>query len=236
LRCFYCQNYPWSQEGAGTPYSDDGLVRIFEDLRARGCHNWNLVSPTPWLPCIAEAVERAKKSSQGLPIVYNTSGFESIQTLRSYAELVDIYLVDLRYAESTTARDASDAAAYVDRAHDALREMWLQAGPLDIDTDGLARRGMICRVLVLPGHAGEAVTSLAWLAREMGRELAVSVMAQYVPAHKAHSEGAPWDRRITKDEYDLVHEAVMDLGMTGGWIQEFEGEAPEDLIGYRMRP
>jgi putative pyruvate formate lyase activating enzyme len=237
LRCLYCQNFPWSQ--AGTARSEsldaDGLAGVFASLARQGCHNWNLVSPTPWLPVIEAALARAKSDGTALPVVYNTSGFERVETLRRFAGLTDVYLTDLRYARDDSAREGSGAAGYVQTARRALAEMARQTGPLRLDADGLAVRGTVCRILILPGRADEAVESLGWLAESAGDAVAVSVMSQYLPAWRA--PGRPgWDRRIRREEYERVREAVEAIGFLHGWIQEFGGEAPTELVGYEMKP
>ena len=235
LRCLYCQNYPWSQLGAGRPCGVEELAEALRALRRAGCHNWNLVSPTPWLPQIQAALELARRDGAALPVVYNTSGYERVETLRRYAGLADIYLPDLRYARPETARAASGAADYVETARAAVREMWRQAGPLRRAADGTARGGTICRLLILPGHAQETVANLRWLAEHIGPQIAVSVMAQYVPAHAAADGPAPWNRRLRPEEYDAVREALETLGFADGWLQEL-GDAPAELLGFRMRP
>ncbi len=211
-----------------------GLDDIFRQLADWGCHNWNLVSPTPWLPWIWASLDRLAGLGARLPVVYNTSGYESLATLRECAGRVAVYLTDLRYADPVTAGAASAADDYVDKARTALLEMVRQTGPLRLDADGLAVRGTIARVLILPGRAAEAVASLRWL-RANASEVAVSVMAQYMPAHRAMDSGAPWNRGVTKAEYALAAEAVADLDFETGWMQEFGGTPPEDnLIGFRM--
>ena len=235
LRCLYCQNYPWSQEGAGRPYDVDGLTAVMDSLRAQGCHNWNLVSPTPWLPWAMEARERARRTGPDLPIVYNTSGYERLETLRALEGWVQVYLTDLRYARPESAAEGSDAAGYVASARAALLEMWRQTGPLVCDAEGVARQGTICRLLVLPGRAQEAVENLAWLAEHVGPAIAVSVMAQYTPAHRAVGRD-PWSRRLTREEYEPVVEALEAHDFGTGWVQDLEMPSPDELVGYRMSP
>ncbi len=235
LRCLYCQNYPWSQSGAGRDYDIAGLAGILKDLQAAGCHNWNLVSPTPWLPQIREALAQARSGGADLPVVYNTSGYERVETLRALAGQVAVYLADLRYAEAATARAGSDAPDYVEQARRAILEMWRQVGPLRMDAEGIARSGLICRVLVLPGRAPEACASLEWLADHIGAAAAVSVMGQYVPAHRA-PRCAGWDRRITAAEYAVVCRRMEAMGFAVGWQQECGAAAAAELLGFNMPP
>lgn len=235
LRCLYCQNHPWSQEGQGRGYTTGELTKVLAGLARAGAHNWNLVSPTPWLPWVFEAVAEAAARGESLPVVYNTSGFEDVEVLKELEGRVAVYLTDLRYAKPETAEAGSGCGRYVDAARQALLEMWRQTGGLETDADGIASRGTICRLLVLPGLAGEAVANLEWLAATVGTEVPVSVMAQYTPAFRALGR-EPWGRRPTAEEYGLVVEAVERLGFEAGWVQDYESPTPEDLVGFKMSP
>ncbi len=148
---------------------------------------------------------------------------------------VNVYLTDLRYAQDETAKAGSDCVGYVGVARDALLEMWRQTGPLKMDEEGVAEQGTICRLLVLPGRAEEAVANLEWLADAVGTDIPVSVMAQYTPAYKALT-GVPWNRRPTLNEYELVVDAMEQLGFSEGWIQEYETPAEDNLVGFKMSP
>ena len=235
LRCLYCQNYPWSSQAQGDDLETTQLTAIFRQLAASGCHNWNLVSPTPWLPQIRAALAPLFRDGIRLPILYNSSGFELPETLAGFRELADIALVDLRYARKDTAAEASDCPAYVEAARSTLEWFWQKLGPLQTDADGIARQGVICRVLVLPGHADEAVANLHWLADRIGTDVHLSVMSQYTPVYGAlHRDG--WNRRVTAAEYGQVTAAVEELGFDNGWVQEFEdGASPADLLGCNMQ-
>jgi putative pyruvate formate lyase activating enzyme len=201
-------------------------------LRETGCHNWNLVSPTPWWPAILPALERVRAGGR-IPVVCNTSGYERPEMVAALAGAVEVYLTDLRYARPETAGAASDAADYVAVSRRALKAMWREAGPLELDEAGMARRGTICRILILPGHAGEAIESLEWVEREIGTDLAISLMAQYTPAYRACAM-PPWNRGITMREYRQVTEAMETLGFSLGWVQEFGGPPPDGLLGHTM--
>jgi putative pyruvate formate lyase activating enzyme len=233
MKCLYCQNFPWSQEGKGERYSPEGLATILKALHREGCHNWNLVSPTPWLPQIREAMERVGSEGISLPVVYNTSGYERTEILAEYEDLADVYLADLRYSRNDSAKTGSDAGNYVDVARAALLDMWRRRGPLKLDGQGAAISGTICRLLILPGLADETVENLEWLADEVGTKIAVSVMSQYVPAHRAVGS-EPWRRKITRQEYTTVCEAMERLGFSEGWVQDLEGTAPSELVGFKM--
>jgi len=238
LSCLYCQNYPWSQQGRGEIYTVAEFAEALADLARRGCHNWNLVSPTPWLPFIRESLAIAADAGFRLPVVYNTSGYEREEIIDGLGDLVDVYLSDLRYSSATAAAEGSGCADYAQTARRAFRRMWRQKGPLRTNSEGAAVGGTICRLLILPGRAREAVENLRWLADNIGAEVAVSVMAQYTPAHRAARGdcGEDWGRRITLEEYEKVCSAVEELGFLEGWIQDFEETSPANLLGYQMQP
>ena len=232
LRCLYCQNYPWSQFNQGEDYPVEKLTAIFNELRDQGCHNWNLVTATPWLPLIRQAVEPIA-SDKRLPFVYNTSGFESLETLAEYDDLTDIALTDLRYSTPALAQAASGSAEYVERARESLLWFCAKLGPLQTDDDGVAEKGVICRLLVLPGHPEEAIGNLRWIAEHIGPELSVSIMSQYTPVHKAVGNG-DWGRKLTKSEYELVTDEADRLGFENGWIQPYETVDDNGLLGCEM--
>lgn len=222
MKCLYCQNSPWSWKGEGRDLTIPELTAIFRDLAVRDkVENWNLVSPTPYLPFIREAVQPLFKEGIRLPFVWNSSGYERVETLEEYKELCDWALFDLRYASDKTAVAASQAPDYVAASRAAVKWAWEKT-----DT--------IVRVLVLPGHAEEAIENLAWLATEVSKEVPVSIMAQYTPAYKA-LETPPFDRAVTEEEYESVTEAAADFGFENGWIQGYEASDPKlALLGENM--
>ena len=233
LSCMYCQNYTWSQEHRGELHDVDSLAAILTELHRQGCHNWNLVAPTPWLPFIRAAAERVKNAGISLPFVYNTSGFERLGVASEYHDLMDVVLTDLRYANPETAAEASAATDYVEHSRAYVKWAWENVGPLETDAEGIARRGTICRLLVLPGHADEAIANLEWMADRLGTEIAVSLMAQYTPVYKAVSK-AGWNRRVTPDEYARVTRRLETLGFENGWVQDVEESPPDRLLGCTM--
>ncbi len=237
MKCIYCQNSPWSWRGEGRDIAVDELTAILRDLAVKHrCANWNLVSPTPYLPAIRAAAAPLLAEGVRLPFVFNSSGYERPETLAEYRDLCDIALIDLRYASDATARAASSAPGYVDASRAAVKHLWNALGPLDSDEPGGATRGVIVRVLVLPGHSEEAIENLAWLAAECSPRVHVSVMSQYAPAFQA-LETPPFDRVVTEEEYAEVAEAAADFGFENGWIQGFESrDASSDLVGENMTP
>ncbi len=233
LKCIYCQNYPWSQEGRGRLVGNGELGNIFAELAEAGCHNINLVSPTPWLPMIERALDQGKFLLRGIPVVYNTSGYEKVETLRKIENFVDIYLADLRYADFRSAEEGSAAPDYPAVARTAFKEMWRQKGMLELDSRGVARKGVICRLLVLPGREKEAIDNLRWLAEEFDSLPAVSVMAQYTPAYKA-ADMQGWNRQITAGAYGRVAGFFESCSFEQGWLQELDGVS-EELVGFNMK-
>ena len=237
MKCLYCQNSPWSWKGEGEDVSVERLTSILRGLAVDdGCANWNLVSPTPYLPFIRAAARPLASEGVRLPFVWNSSGYESAGTLAEYKDLCDIALFDLRYADDATARAASSAPGYVAASRAAVKWAWDNLGRLDCDEPGRATRGLIVRILVLPGHADEAIANLAWLASECSPTVHVSVMSQYTPAYKALG-APPFDRPVTEEEYESVAEAAADFGFENGWLQGFESRSADlDLLGESMPP
>ena len=237
MKCLYCQNSPWSWKGEGEDMSVERLSSILRGLAVDdGCCNWNLVSPTPYLPFIRAAARPVLDDGIRLPFVWNSSGYESAETLAEYRDLCDIALFDLRYADDATARAASSAPGYVAASRAAVKWAWESLGRLDNEEPGRATRGLIVRLLVLPGHADEAIANLAWLAAECSPAVHISVMSQYTPAYKG-TETPPFDRPVTEEEYNSVAEAAADFGFESGWLQGFESRSADlDLLGESMPP
>ena len=237
MKCLYCQNSPWSWKGEGVDKTIPELTAIFRELAVKdGVENWNLVSPTPYLPFIREAVEPLFREGIRLPFVWNSSGYERVETLEEYRDLCDWALFDLRYSNDETAIAASSAPGYVEASRAAVKWAWEKktARTLKADSQQPTDSGLIVRILVLPGHADEAIENLAWLATELSNEIPVSIMAQYTPAYKA-LETPPFDRPVTEAEYESVTEAAADFGFENGWIQGYEASDPKlALLGENM--
>ena len=222
MKCLYCQNSPWSWKGGGKDYSVEDLAASMRKLAVEDkVENWNLVSPTPYLPFIRESAAILKAEGIQLPFVWNSSGYERVETLEEYSDLCDTALFDLRYSRDETSVLASAAPNYVSAAREAVK--WASKNAK-----------VIVRILVLPGHAHEAVENLNWLAKEVSNEIAVSIMSQYTPAYGAISL-PPFNRRLTEEEYESVVGAADDLGFENGWIQGFESSDSEmQLFGENM--
>jgi putative pyruvate formate lyase activating enzyme len=218
-RCLFCQNYPISQLGVGETVTDERLGGLMLELQKRGCHNINLVTPTHYVPQIMGAVEAAARRGLSIPIVYNTSGYDRVDTLRLLDGIVDIYLPDAKYADDAVARRLSGFVGYVERNRAALLEMRRQVGSqLTCDEDGIARRGMVVRHLILPHGLAQTAEVLRWIADALGRDTYISLMSQYFPAHEATSE-PELNRRLSRHEYLAALRAFSEAGLENGWKQ-----------------
>lgn len=233
MKCLYCQNSPWSWKGEGVDKTIPELTAIFRELAVKDkVENWNLVSPTPYLSFIREAVQPLFKEGIRLPFVWNSSGYERVETLEEYKDLCDWALFDLRYSKNETAIKASSAPGYVEASRAAVRWAFERQNSSAVNLN--PQPSLIVRILVLPGHADEAIENLAWLATELSSEIPVSIMAQYTPAYKA-LKTPPFNRSVTKEEYESVTEAAADFGFENGWIQGYEASDPKlALLGENM--
>jgi putative pyruvate formate lyase activating enzyme len=221
LRCIYCQNYPISQMGNGVERTPGELACQMLRLQEQGCHNLNLVTPTHFMPQILNALGIARERGFNLPIVYNTSGYESVEALRLLDGIVDVYMPDMRYGDDASGRRYSAAPDYPEINKLAIKEMYRQVGNLSIDEQGLAKRGVIIRHLVLPGGLSGTEKIMKFLAAEISKEVHISLMSQYFPAYKATSS-KELSGRITADEYEEAYQAMQKYGLENGWVQEFE--------------
>ncbi len=226
LKCRFCQNYPISQLGVGRILTPECLAREMLRLQNAGAHNINLVTPTHQAPAFVRALLLAVPLGLTIPIVYNTSGYETVETLKLLDGIVDIYLPDIKYDDPLAARFCSRREDYVEHNRLALLEMWRQVGPLRMDADGLAWRGMIVRHLVLPDNLSGTEACLQFLVREIGPDVWVSIMDQYFPAHDALFI-PPLNRKVTADEYRQALDLLDKIGLVNGFVQEH----PEDWDG-----
>lgn len=221
LGCCYCQNYGISQEGQGCPLTEARLAEIFLELQAKGARNINLVTATQWLPWVLPALDSARRRGLRLPVVYNTGGYETVQTVQALAGYVDIWLTDFKYDSPALAAELSRAGNYPAVADRALRAMLRQTGAPVYDPEGYLRRGVIVRHLVLPGQAADSqavLRRLATVRRQEGVPFLLSLMSQFTPFYHAADHGL--GRRITSYEYRKVVDAALALGLTDGYMQE----------------
>ncbi|QXE84862.1 radical SAM protein [Geomonas nitrogeniifigens] len=219
LNCKFCQNFPISQLRNGTDLTVGQLAEKMVGLQKKGVHNINFVTPTHFTPQILAALYLAIRKGFRIPIVWNTSGYESLETLALLDGVVDIYLPDMKYCCNEVALKLSGAKGYTEVNRLALPEMLRQVGHLECDDNGIAVRGLIVRHLVLPlGQAGSPET-LAWIAENLGTETHIALMSQYFPAHAA-AQTPGIERRITSAEYAEAVEALEELELENGWVQE----------------
>jgi putative pyruvate formate lyase activating enzyme len=220
LRCIYCQNYPISQLSNGNTISVSDLSSIMLTLQKQRCHNINLVTPTHFVPQILKAVAQSRTSGLKIPLVYNTSGYESSETLKLLDGIIDIYLPDAKYAEDDIAEKYSKAEKYSLVNKDALREMYRQVGNLRMSKSGIAVSGLIIRHLVLPQNLSGTDKILTWVAENISKKTYISLMAQYFPAFQA-SEYPALSSRISKDEYKRARKYFDNSGLVNGWFQQY---------------
>ena len=228
LRCVYCQNYQISQNFAAQRPNTVTVERLAEmllELQQRGCHNIGFVSPTHYAPQMAKAVLLAAREGLNVPIVYNTNTYDSVEVLRLLEGIVDVYLPDFKYADSAAGSLYSKVPDYAEKSRAALIEMYRQKGSaLVFGEDGLLRSGLLVRLLVLPNNAAGVADSLAWIAETLSPRVAISLMAQYYPIHRAagNEKYAALSRSITAAEWQDALSALEANGLENGYQQEFE--------------
>ena len=227
LNCVFCQNYEISQDGKGKEISIERLAEIFLEQQEKDVENINLVTPTGYVPQIIEAIKIAKSKGLRLPIVYNTNGYEKIETLKMLDGYIDIYLPDFKYAQNELGKRLSKVDNYFEITTEALREMYKQTGKAVFDDRGIMQKGMIVRHLVLPNHLVNSRKVLKWLNDNMN-DVFVSVMAQYFPTYKA-KEIDDINRKLTKEEYEQIESYLYRLNLENGYIQEL-GEHEEEYV------
>jgi putative pyruvate formate lyase activating enzyme len=218
MKCIYCQNYPISQLGHGDEVSQAELADMMLSLQKRGCHNINFVTPTHYMPQILAGLAMAAEQGLTLPVVYNTGGYELTEVLALLEGIVDIYMPDMRYAHDEAGLRYSGVKDYATHNREAIREMHRQVGDLELDERGVALRGLVIRLLVLPGSVSGTEETLEFIAEKISKETYISLMAQYFPAHQA-GQFPPLDSRITREEYGKAFKRMQELGLDKGWAQ-----------------
>jgi putative pyruvate formate lyase activating enzyme len=219
LKCVYCQNYPISQLGNGDKFTLLELAKVMLALQKRKCHNINLVTPTHFVPQILKSLKLAIKMGLHIPIVYNTSGYDSVNTLKLLDGVVDIYLPDARYADNEIARKYSSAPGYFEIMKNALKEMHRQVGDLSLNRMGVAYSGLIVRHLVLPEGLSGTKKIMRFIAGEISPHTYISLMAQYFPAYQA-KQFPLLSRMINREEYREALQAFKENGLENGWFQK----------------
>jgi len=236
LRCVYCQNYQISQTWKTqkkNEVSHERLAEMMLELQERGCHNIGFVSPTHFAPQMARAILIAAEKGLQVPIVYNTNAYDSVEVLRLLDGIVDVYLPDLKYAENDAGFQFSKVRGYTDFARNAIKEMFRQTGAeLVYDENGLLKRGLVIRLLVLPNDIAGIEENLCWIRNELSPKVAISLMAQYYATNKAATDDRYilLSRRISEREWTKTVELLEELRMEEGFMQEYESAS------YYYRP
>ena len=227
LNCMYCQNYEISQLGKGREITIEELADIFLKQQEKGVNNINLVTPTMYAYHIIEAIKIARKNGLNLPIIYNTNGYEKVETIKALDGYIDVYLPDLKYYSDILSKKYSNVDKYFEIATKAIKEMYKQVGQATFNEDGIIQKGVIIRHLVLPNHLQNTKHILKWIKENLG-DIYVSIMAQYFPTYKAK-----WDsligRKLTKKEYKEIENFLYTLDLKNGYIQEL-GEHEEEYV------
>ncbi len=221
LRCVFCQNWDISQKSVGDEMPPDRIADVMIGLQRRGCHNINFVTPEHVVPQVIEAIAAAVPRGLNLPIVYNTSAYDSVESLKLLDGLVDIYMPDFKFWDRQTAKRLCKAPDYPDAARQAILEMYRQVGELKFSPDGLAKRGLLVRHLVMPGQTEEAASIFEWIADEVSRDTYVNIMGQYRPDYEVGSiarDGTSQkyveiNRRPDHTDFDRAFDAARQAGL-----------------------
>ena len=216
MKCVYCQNFGFSQLMRGVNVSEEELAFIMLELQKAGAENVNLVTASQYLPHVLKSLEIASKDGLRIPIVWNTSSYESVESLRLLEGIVDVYLADIRYVEDEAGMKYSKVPNYWSIAKEALKEMFRQVGAFD------GKRGMIVRILVFPNNITDHKRALEFVANELSKDVPVSIMRQYMPVFKS-KEYPEISRKVTEDEYMKIVDHAEKLGLDG-WIQTDESQ------------
>ena len=228
LNCVYCQNYEISQEGKGKEISIEKLADIFMKQQNRQAENINLVTPTSYALQIIEAIKIAKRKGLHIPIIYNTNGYENIETLQLLEGYIDVYLPDLKYYDNEIGKKYSKVDNYFEIATKAIQEMYRQVGSPKFNAQGMIEKGVMIRHLVLPNNIDNSKKILKWLKDNMDEQVYIDIMAQYFPTYKA-KEMKDLNRKLTKEEYQEIENYVYDLDIQNGYMQEL-GEHEEEYV------
>lgn len=228
LHCVYCQNHEISDlshrnnitRDIGREIDIPELVRTFNDLRDRGAHNINLVTPDHYIPMIAEALRLSRSEGFDLPFIFNCSGYESVESLKMLEGLIDIYLPDFKYAENELAKAFSNAYDYPETAKAAISEMVRQQPEVYIDSSGLMKKGVMVRNLLLPKHVMNSKRVLRYLHETYGDTILLSIMSQYTPTGHIPDEYPELKRKVSRREYERLTDYALKLGIEKAYIQD----------------
>lgn len=228
LNCIFCQNYKVSHLGKGKNISIKELADIFIEQQNQGAHNINLVTPTMYVVQIIEAIKIARNNGLKIPIVYNTSAYENVETIKMLKGYIDIYLPDLKYYSNDLAKKYSRVDNYFENASKAILEMYKQVGKPEFDENGLIQKGLIIRHLILPNYTLNTKHILKWIKENLPQDVYVSVMTQYFPSYKALQDNKI-NRKINYKEYKAIEEYIYEIGLKNGYMQDFVENENEEM-------
>ena len=229
LKCVFCQNHEISHDNFGKTISLNRLAEIFKELEEKGVHNINLVTPTPYVDYIIEALKIYKPK---VPIVYNTNGYESADCIDKLKDYVDIYLTDLKYYDKTLSKDYSFCENYFEVTAKAIKKM-RENVPFDVVENGIMKKGLIIRHLVLPGHTSDSIRVLDWIKNNIGVNTYISVMGQYTPIYKA-CKYSKINRKITALEYKRVITHFNNCGFENGFCQDLDSSGTSEIPKFNL--
>ncbi len=219
LRCVFCQNFVISSENRGKVISTERLAQIMLEQQERGVHNINLVTAVQFVPSIIKAIDLAKENGLKIPIVYNSGGYEKVDTIKMLEGFIDIYLPDIKYFSSELSNKYSHASDYFEYASKSVLEMYRQTGKNEFNTDGILEKGLIIRHMVLPSCKEDSYKILAWIKNNIGSDAYISILNQYTPVYHAN-QYKEINRRLMSLEYTRVIEHFFDIGLKNGYMQE----------------
>ena len=230
LHCVFCQNYNISTMRQGKQVTVGRLKEIYHELIAQGANNINLVTPGHYSDAILESLAEPLP----VPVVYNTNGYDSVETLRKFEGKVQIYLPDLKYMDNRLAARYSGANDYVERATEAIREMFRQTGPFEFDDNGMLRKGVVIRHLILPGCVENSLKVIRFVEENFAPdEVIFSLMRQYIPCGRVSAEEYPeLNRKVTQEEYDAVEDALFNSTIEAGFVQDDESASEEFIPAF----
>lgn len=233
LGCVFCQNYKISSEGFGKEIEIEDLANIFISLQSKNANNINLVSPTPYVMHVIEAIKIAKNKGLNIPIIYNCGGYENVETIKLLNGYIDVYLPDLKYAENDISTKYSNANNYFECATSAIKEMYNQVGSPKLDENELIKKGLIIRHLVLPNYIENSKKVLKWIDSNIDKKVYISIMAQYFPTGKA-KEYKELSRKLTGEEYDEIEQYLYSLNIENGYMQDLEEHEEEYVPDFNL--
>lgn len=228
MNCVFCQNYEISQLGKGKEITIEELSDIMLKQQEKGIENINLVTPTSYAIHIIEAIKIARAKGLHIPIVYNTNGYENVETLRMLEGYIDIYLPDFKYYYNELGKKYSNVENYFEIVTKAIKEMYRQVGTPKLNEKGIMQKGLMIRHLIIPNQIENSKQVLKWIKENLENNIYVSIMAQYFPTYKA-KELDEINRKLTKQEYDEVENYLYELDLDNGYIQEL-GEHEEEYV------